>query len=350
MILPGPDVPSEATAGLCIAALRPVGARGFALCSTRHVFAFDVQGGAAVLTAVVAFGSVAAAARPPSEATRLPSLHDTTVREFAASPYEFLVVFEDMAAAERRRNAFACCWPTSPAAAGGTTKCATQFKSWASVGSNFKETSATAICLNDMLWDQSSPAASALAAHAMSTGRGTATAPSTKLGLVALSAPGVGVSVLRWGVEASDAVEELRQLQKQGLQDEEKKQHMDRVQLQLKRARERLRDIEKLEEKAKDLEGGVEDLSEEQRTKVAKRAHFEMEISRMELELGIDADDFGSESESESSVDEEEVARQKKLEKDRLKTEQKVSKRGNQKEREKGRKQKGAAFGGGDDE
>lgn len=303
-----------------------------------------------MLTAVVAFGNIAAAARPPSEATKLPSLHETTVRQFAASPYEFIVVFEDMAATERRRNAFACCWPTCPAAAGGTIKCSTQFRSWASADGSLKETTATAICLNDVVWNQDSPAASTLAVHAMSAGRGTAAVPSTKLGLVALSAPGIGVSVMRWGVEASDAVKELRQLHKQGLEDAAKRQHLDRVVLQLKRARERLKDIEKLEEKAKKLEEGQE-LPEEQQAKLQKRPQFEMEISRLELELGVEDEHGHSEAEdSESSVDEEELARQKKSEKERVKTEQKVNKRGHQKEREKGRKQKGAGFCGPEDE
>ncbi|CAE7803599.1 ASB14, partial [Symbiodinium microadriaticum] len=81
----------EIAASLNVASLQPVGASGFAVCSPKHVYAFQAEAGTAALVVVV----------------ELPGI---PVRHFYVTPYEFFAVLAGEGSHKRRT--VCCLWPT----------------------------------------------------------------------------------------------------------------------------------------------------------------------------------------------------------------------------------------------
>eukprot|EP00913_Durusdinium_trenchii_P031979 g29952.t1 len=240
-------LPHKAFDALAVEALQPVGTRGFAVCSRRHVYAFEVNGDGAQLMATV----------------ELPN-GDGKVEHFFASPYEFFVVIRREKRAKPR--AISCLWPHRGEAK-ATGAYAVSLKAWA--GEQLSETSAVAVDLKFLL---TGGPIETLSYHCAPLGtRGQ--------DLLAVSAVGGGVAVVRWGMEVNPAVDFIREMR------------------EAKLAQQDCRAL--LEEKASRQEA----LTSEETAKVGRRPQVEAEIERLIHELGLDHHSEAQESEADPEED-----------------------------------------------
>jgi len=282
----------------CIAATRSVGTGGFAVCTNRYVYAFKLVGPLASLTAVVGL---------PEEAAMDPA----GVHHFEATPYEFMLVLAETACPHRDLNSWCCLWPPASATWAAaqvdasylqddeetsdihrrqrTKLRALQWRAW-TLHEETAEVCCVALCLNNVL-PTTEQGSSHIHALCLQFGGGAKT-------LLATASLGA-LSVVHWGVEVSVHVEELRLKHQGKLAREEREREIEHLHWRLKKAREQLSKVEKLEERVQQSEAGVEVLTEDERIKLVKRAQFELDISRLEHELGLDLEEESEESEEE---------------------------------------------------
>lgn len=204
------------------------------------------------------------------------------------------------------------------------------------------ETTAFALCLNSVLLSaHHSPPISTLALHEAPSGFAAGSFGRGGNKLLALAAPGPGVAVFEWGMETSPEIVRLRKKQQQERAEEEEQRKMADLRKQLQRFQQRLKEIDRLEERA--TENGLDTLSEEEQAKMQRREHFLEECHRISRLLG---EDSPHDSAQESEVEDEHVAKvQAGVERRREKAkQQKVhheSKKALQKERRQKREEKG---------
>jgi len=323
---------------LRVAALRPVGARGFAVCSDVHVYAFQACSGGelATLTAVVELPT--ATLRPGLAGPLQPA-----VRHFEATPYEFLAVLDEAAATCPEANAVCCLWPQAgdfedESLSIGKARFL-RLRAWAQGGSGavLRETMAVGLCLNSLLFaGQEAPSLSALALHTVPEGPD----------LLAVAAPGTGVAVFHWGVEASPHVQQLREKHQTLVREQARRRELDSLKRQLGRLQQRLQETERLEKRAE--EQGVEALTEEEQAKLQRRGQMERECERLCRELGLEQEESETASEDEAENASAVAARPnqgvaavaKRREKEKQQKEHHENKRAVQKERRQKREQK----------
>ncbi|CAE7202617.1 ASB14 [Symbiodinium sp. CCMP2592] len=298
----------EVAASLNVASLQPVGACGFAVCSPKHVYAFQALAGTAALVVVV----------------ELPGI---PVRHFYATPYEFFAVLAGEGSHKRRT--VCCLWPTVGESK-ATRACASAVNLYARVrGSETAElieTTAVAMDLSKVLLHGAGIDTMALNA---SSGQGS--------GLLAVSSVGSGISVFRWGMEVSPDLERIRELREECAAQQAHEHHLETLRRQLQRLQQRLQETERLEEKAQTK--GNEALTEEEKAKIQRRGQVEADIERVTHELGMDT---GSQEEDEADPQEErdqEIARHRR-EKERIQRRHHEDKRAMQKERRQNRERK----------
>jgi len=301
-------LPNEAVAdSLLVSSLQAVGDTGFAVCSSRHVYAFEAQeSDPAVLKAVV-------------------ELPGAEVRHFHATPYEFFVVFGSDGAAQR--SAVSCLWPLcvkhEDEGIGGHS---VSFKAWVPGGTNsaLRETRAEAVDVGKILLRTTSPI------EAMALNQPHAGEPGH--GLLAVSAVGSGVGVFTWGIEANPHVEQVRALIEKRANEQAKMRHTETQRRQLQRLQQRLQEMDKLE--AKSQEKGLEALSEDEQAKLQRRGKVELEIERLTQELGLDTtDQVEEEAKEEAERELVQADARKKREKEKVQKKHMDDKRALQKER-----------------
>jgi len=303
-------LPNEAIAdSLQVSSMQAVGEAGFAVCSNRHVYAFEVRECNPVLNAVV-------------------ELPGAEVRHFHATPYEFFAVFAGESAT--RRSAVCCLWPLRAKheveAVGGSVR----FKAWVAGDANstaLAESHADVVDLGKILLRAASPI------DALAFNQPTAGEPGS--GLLAVSAVGSGVGVFSWGVEANPSVDQVRAIIEQRMQQQAQSKHIEMQRRQLQRFQQRLQEMDKLE--AKLQEKGLEALTEEEQAKLQRRTKVELEIERLTQELGLDApdQDLVDEEEAKAEAEREQATAEhkKKVEKEREQKRHMLDKRALQKER-----------------
>lgn len=204
------------------------------------------------------------------------------------------------------------------------------------------ETTVFALCLNTLLLaKRHSPPVSALSLHVAPSALAAGSFGRGGNNLLALAAPGQGVVVFEWGAETSPEMVRLRKKQQEERAEEEEQRKLLDLRKQLQRFQQRIKEIERLEERAQ--EKGLETLSEEEKTKMQRREHFVEECQRISRLLGLDSP---HDSAHESEEEDEHLAKvQAGVERRREKAkQQKVhneSKKSLQKERRQNRDQKG---------
>lgn len=297
-------LPHKAFDALAVEALQPVGTRGFAVCSRRHVYAFEVNGDGAQLMATV----------------ELPN-GDGKVEHFFASPYEFFVVIRREKRAKPR--AISCLWPHRGEAK-ATGAYAVSLKAWA--GEQLSETSAVAVDLKFLL---TGGPIETLSYHCAPLGtRGQ--------DLLAVSAVGGGVAVVRWGMEVNPAVDFIREMREAKLAQQEEEHQREVWRRQLQRLQQRLQETEKLEEKASRQEA----LTSEETAKVGRRPQVEAEIERLIHELGLDHHSEEEESEADPEEERSAALAERRRAKERVQRQHHEEKRAMQKERQRNRDRK----------
>lgn len=352
-----------------VSALESVGAQGFAVCSDAYVYAFAV--------------SAATAGGPPAAellaAVRLPVLEGPregpegpAVRHFHATPYEFLAVLEESAAADPEKNALCGLWPEDglqvsansstatgvSAGAGGDSEneegdspskkaCYMQLRAWARKGEGFlRQLEAPTVVLNRTLFGGkgASPSISSVAFLDPETADEGILRPCPwGRGCLAAAAPGVGVAVFRWGVEASPELERYRELRRQQAAEEARQREREGMRRQLQRLQQRLQETDRLEERLR--ANGPETLTEEEHAKLQRRSQVERDCDRLSQELGLDVSEGSDHSDEEEGGEDKEksqqvVAIQRRREKERQQKEHHVHKRDLQKERRMNRERK----------
>lgn len=310
---------------LRVAALQRVGrSGGFAVCTDARAYAFEVPAGvtslsdtagSVVLTAVVELSSIA----------RLVPERPLRVRHFQATPYEFVAVAED-------GGAICCLWPPSVRSTGGATARAAapgnssdqeesgptrDFRAWSrsrqqGTSSGLVPTQVTAFSLNALLGRLDGlcqdPGATSLGVGSAVFSCGLASDACTvtaQAPLLAIAATGYSASlvVFHWGVEANAEVPWLQRRRQELLEEAAKKQELERIQLQLQRSQQKLQDIYKLEDRAK--EKGLEALTEEERAKIGRREEVLHTCERLVGQLGLRGSDAAAAVGERSSGEEE---------------------------------------------
>mmetsp|Transcript_78579 Transcript_78579/g.141752 ORF Transcript_78579/g.141752 Transcript_78579/m.141752 type:complete len:1116 (-) Transcript_78579:95-3442(-) len=319
-------LPNEAfSSTIQVAALRPVGECGFAVCSSTHVYAFEAQGTSpAVLTMVV----------------QLPA---APVRHFEATPYEFFAVLDDEACQEEnlKHNSVCCLWPAvGDKSLKEKTAGTIQLKAWASgstAAGALVECEAAGVYLGKACLSMYEPPSfDTLALHSPACGQ-------PGFGLLAISASGPGVGVFQWGLEVNPEFDRLRKRSEIRVAEEARQREMEVMRRQLGRLQQRLLETDKLADKLKDL--GQEALTEEELAKLQRRPRVELDIAHLTSELGLDAcgadQDVDSEEEEQQAKEAVKTVRvQKQREKEKVQKAHHEDKRAMQKERNKCRERK----------
>eukprot|EP00930_Biecheleria_cincta_P026017 TRINITY_DN18410_c0_g1_i1.p1 TRINITY_DN18410_c0_g1~~TRINITY_DN18410_c0_g1_i1.p1 ORF type:complete len:1016 (+),score=208.81 TRINITY_DN18410_c0_g1_i1:35-3049(+) len=296
--------------------MQKVGDCGFAVCSKRHVYAFEATLPLPVLVAVV-------------------ELPMAPVLQFLPTLYKFFVVF-----GTAQRSAICCMWPVAGEAKDTRTETSSAYlQAWSATSSDgdvkqtrLVESVACCVDLDRVLVRQKAPI-NALALnwpHSYAPG----------CGLLAVSTVGPGVAVFRWGTEVNPSIEKVRSIRDQHKKEQSRQQQQESKHRQLQRLQQRLQETEKLEARAR--ESGMESLSEQEQSKLQRREQVESDIEQLKQELGLDVDE-GKGDQGDKQVDQEEaaeVAARNRREKEKAQVRHKAEKRAMQNERRQNRERK----------
>lgn len=311
--------------------MQAVGDRGFAVCGTSHVYAFEARGALPVITAIV----------------ELPA---APVLQFAATPYDFMAVLDSNCCEEKgiSDNLVCCLWPSTASAkaqaADGQPANSLALKAWVNgrpnVDSKLEESTVCTFSVSKHFFPKcrDSLAVQRLALHTPPLGQ-------PGFGSLAVLGAGVGVTVCRWGMEVNPELSRIRARCAVAAAEQATQRKQDTMRRQLQRLQQRLQETNKLEERAKDA--GIEALTEAEQAKLKRRGQVEVEIERLMRDLGLDV---ALDRDSEDSSESDELGKgqaavspiqiQKRREKEKAQKQHHEDKRALQKERKQNRDRK----------
>lgn len=309
--------------------MQAVGDRGFAVCATNHVYAFEARAALPVITAIV-------------------ELPTTGVLQFVATPYDFMAVLDSNSCAEKgiSDNLVCCLWPSTAGNKAQDRQRANglALKAWVhgkpTVDSKLEELTVFTSSVSKHFFPKcrDSLAVQTLALHTPPLGQ-------PGFGALAVHGAGVGVTVCRWGREVNPELSRIRARCEAAAAEQAAQRKQETMRRQLQRLQQRLQETDKLEERAKDA--GIEALTEAEQAKLKRRGQVEVEIERLIRDLGLD---MALDRDSEDSSEDDEPAKsqhtvsplriQKRLEKEKAQKQHHEDKRATQKERRQNRDRK----------